>query len=88
MLVNAFGDEPYSARVKSWLKSERGQIEVGQICSRFLIARNPIALPPGTKAELFISVDDEVSQYTVVLTSGMCPGESRTLIDFYEEAPF
>jgi hypothetical protein len=64
----------YSAAVNLRLEIAGMIARVAQIGERFLILRDRLTAPPGTHANLIVTVDGDEIHYPIVLTDGIVAG--------------
>jgi hypothetical protein len=83
--LNAHGYAPYSAKVAAWLETPIGTFDVGACCSRYVILREPVALPEGLRGTLCTSVDGEVSRAPIVIPDGSSGEEAKVVIRTVKE---
>lgn len=67
----------YSSVVRLTLRQKGHEVALSHSCDSFVIARNPIDLPPGP-ATVVTRIDGERYERTVMLTEGMST-ESRKI---------
>jgi hypothetical protein len=69
----------HSADVRIHLIVNGASLPVAQLGPDFFTLREPAELPP-TEAEIVMSIDGEVSRWTVYLPNGVRPNDARTKI--------
>jgi hypothetical protein len=78
----------YSATVRLWLQCAGHTLPLAQTSSTFIIAKEPIELPPNTPAQIIATVDDTTYRRDVTLVHGMTRNCPEAMILARDHIPF
>jgi hypothetical protein len=86
--MGKFNETGYSAAVDMWLECAGHTIPLAQTSDTFVIAIDPIDLPPYSPARVVLTVDDKIYPRDVTLVDGMMRDRQETAVQEQNPAPF